>query len=258
MAKKCYATSVLAIAAAEVGYLEKKSNKNLNSKTANAGTKNYTKYGKWFGMNPAYWCAMFICWVFCQAFGYEDGKKVLGCYSAACENIRQKFKKNKRYYTKNPKVGDVVFFKGTRHDGANHIALVYQVDNKKIYTIEGNTSGGSTIIDNGGGVAKKSYSISNSKILGYGRPAYDSKPESKKKKYSGTFPTGTLKKGSKGTQVKYLQQFLNWYGNYKLAVDGSFGAKTYEAVRAFQKATGLTVDGIFGSKSLAKAKAVTK
>lgn len=79
-----------------------------------------------------------------------------------------------------------------------------------------------------------------------------------KKAYTGTFPSKTLKKGSKGTQVKYLQKFLNWYGNYKFDVDGSFGSKTKAAVEKFQKATGLTVDGIFGPKSLSKAKSVKK
>ena len=35
---------VLKIALAEVGYLEKRSNADLDSKTANAGSNNYTKY----------------------------------------------------------------------------------------------------------------------------------------------------------------------------------------------------------------------
>ena len=55
-----------------------------------------------------------------------------------------------------------------------------------------------------------------------------------------------------------MQKFLNWYENYKLEVDGVFGANTYNAVKKFQRATGLTVDGIFGSKSLIKAKNVKK
>jgi N-acetylmuramoyl-L-alanine amidase len=78
-----------------------------------------------------------------------------------------------------------------------------------------------------------------------------------KKGYTGTFPKGTLRKGNKGTQVKYLQKFLYWYG-YKLGIDGSFGSKTEKAVKAFQKANGLTADGVFGSKSLSKAKSVKK
>ena len=37
---------VLNIAEAEVGYLEKKTNADLDSKTKNAGYNNYTKYGR--------------------------------------------------------------------------------------------------------------------------------------------------------------------------------------------------------------------
>ena len=90
------------------------------------------------------------------------------------------------------------------------------------------------------------------------------KPETKKpatkKKYTGTWPdvTPNLKNGSTGAEVKKLQKFLNWYGNYKLEVDGDFGKLTEAAVRKYQKAEKLKVDGIFGSKSLAKAKTIEK
>ena len=40
---------VLKIAEAEVGYLEKKTNADLDSKTKNAGYNNYTKYGRKIG-----------------------------------------------------------------------------------------------------------------------------------------------------------------------------------------------------------------
>lgn len=163
---------VIKVAESEVGYLEKKSNSGLDSKTSNAGSRNYTKYGKWIGANGEYWCASFLSWVFYKAYGIETGKKLLcGAYSAACETIRQNFKKHGQYKS-SPKAGDVIFFKGTRHAGANHIGLVRKVADGKVYTIEGNTSGASGVIDNGGGVAKKSYAISNDRILGYGRPNY--------------------------------------------------------------------------------------
>lgn len=91
----------------------------------------------------------------------------------------------------------------------------------------------------------------------------ENKPkESTKKAYSGTFPSlglkGYLKKGDKGTQVKRLQQFLNWCINAKLTVDGSFGDKTVKAVKDYQKKYGLAVDGYFGKGSLAKAKSIKK
>lgn len=85
---------------------------------------------------------------------------------------------------------------------------------------------------------------------------------SKAKTYSGTFPVlpakGYLRQGDEGTQVKRLQQFLNWYGGYGLAIDGSFGIATKTALKAFQKSTGLVADGHFGPASLKKAKAVRK
>lgn len=62
----------------------------------------------------------------------------------------------------------------------------------------------------------------------------------------------TLKKGSKGADVKTLQQALNKAGGYGLNVDGDFGAKTEAAVRDFQKKNGLSVDGIVGAKTWAE------
>ena len=49
-----------------------------------------------------------------------------------------------------------------------------------------------------------------------------------------------LKKGSKGTTVKKLQEFL------EIGADGVFGPGTEQAVISFQKANGLVADGIVG------------
>ena len=64
-------------------------------------------------------------------------------------------------------------------------------------------------------------------------------------------PTWTLYKGLSGDDVKWLQDKLNGYG-HKLAVDGSFGAKTDTALSDFQKNNGLTVDGRCGPATRAK------
>ena len=55
-----------------------------------------------------------------------------------------------------------------------------------------------------------------------------------------------LKNGSKGDDVKKLQEKL------KLTADGSFGLRTEEAVKAWQKANGLKDDGIVGDGTWSK------
>lgn len=61
----------------------------------------------------------------------------------------------------------------------------------------------------------------------------------------------TLKFGSSGADVTYLQQRLTARGYGVGAIDGKFGVKTLEAVKAFQAESNLTVDGIIGTKTWA-------
>ena len=58
--------------------------------------------------------------------------------------------------------------------------------------------------------------------------------------------------GCTGDAVKTLQEKLNAKGFNSGNVDGIFGAKTYAAVTAFQKANGLGVDGIVGKLTWGK------
>lgn len=62
----------------------------------------------------------------------------------------------------------------------------------------------------------------------------------------------TLRNGDKGTQVKVLQWLLALNGYNVGTVDGIFGVKTLTAVKAYQKAKGLTVDGIVGKNTWSK------
>lgn len=160
---------VIEIATAEIGYLEKRTNNHLDSKTANAGQNNYTKY--WRDIKPDYqgqpWCACFVTWCFEKAFGRENTKKLLKHYPYVyCPTMASLFE----LYA-NPKCGDIVIFK---HGGVfTHTGIVISVSGDYFTTVEGNTSGGSAIIANGGGVCKKGYY--NSKLPGtkFCRPNYD-------------------------------------------------------------------------------------
>lgn len=62
----------------------------------------------------------------------------------------------------------------------------------------------------------------------------------------------TIKNGSRGEDVRTLQEALNKAGNYGLTVDGIFGGKTEGAVRDYQKKNELSIDGICGPKTWSK------
>lgn len=59
-------------------------------------------------------------------------------------------------------------------------------------------------------------------------------------------PKITLKQGSKGDNVKWLQDMLKHNG-YSISIDGIFGSDTRQAVISFQSAKKITVDGIVGN-----------
>ena len=61
----------------------------------------------------------------------------------------------------------------------------------------------------------------------------------------------TLKKGSTGEDVKKLQQSLIDLGYLSDTADGTFGAKTQDAVTLFQAVNGLDADGLAGAKTQA-------
>lgn len=177
---------VLNIAKAEEGYLEKTAaayKKNpavLDDKTSGAGYDNYTKY--WRDSCPSLqgsqWCNCFVNWLFIKAYGEKTAKKMLYSsdgWSYYTPTSSGYFKKAGRWFS-TPKVGDVIYFKGyVSSEGQNrihHVGIVTGVSDQYVYTIEGNTGGGNSVISNGGGVWYKKYELNNSAIAGYGRPDY--------------------------------------------------------------------------------------
>lgn len=174
---------VIATARAEEGYLEKATNSNLDSKTANAGSNNWTKYARdldnigtiYNGKKNGYaWCDVFVDWCFIVTFGLELAMKLL-CQAykgagAGCTSSAQYYKNKNQFYKSNPKPGDQIFFTTDGGKTSSHTGLVIAVDNKRVYTIEGNTSSATGVVANGGCVREKSYLLTYANIYGYGRP----------------------------------------------------------------------------------------
>ena len=65
----------------------------------------------------------------------------------------------------------------------------------------------------------------------------------------------TLLLGSKGAAVTQAQQLLKAKGYYQGRIDGDFGMVTRDAIAAFQRANGLTVDGKVGEQTWKKLQA---
>ncbi|WP_434683497.1 peptidoglycan-binding domain-containing protein [Pseudanabaena minima] len=65
----------------------------------------------------------------------------------------------------------------------------------------------------------------------------------------------TLLPGSKGAAVAQAQQLLKDKGYYQGRIDGDFGMGTRDAIAAFQRANGLTVDGKVGEQTWKKLQA---
>ena len=257
--------TVINIALAEEGYLEKASNKNLDSKTANAGSNNYTKYGKEMHQLypsvmdfPAAWCDCFVDWCFMKAYGVSNAKGLLGGdfndYTVASAKL---YKDKNAYHYSDPKIGDQIFFNNGKR--ICHTGLVYKVDSSRVYTIEGNTSSASGVVANGGCVRCKSYPLTYYRIDGYGRPNYGTTVvnESTNKvieQAAKPAPKPVNNNNIVGAldTVKEVQIWANKNYNAGLSVDGIFGPNTKKAlVKIAQKIIGVNADGDFGPKSKA-------
>ena len=175
----CYARDLLATASAEIGYHEKATNANLESKTANSGSNNWNRYANFidtnypnfynFKKNGYEWCDIFVDYCFIKTFGYNNALRLLcqpeksagaGCiYSYG-------YYKAKGQVGSIPRVGAQIFF-GKTENGLYHTGLVERFDDTYVYTIEGNCNNM---------VARRSYKRVGSTVFGYGYPAFDTLP----------------------------------------------------------------------------------
>ena len=231
----------------EIGYHE-----GGNNYTKYANDPDITKlYGGFFPQNQP-WCDIFVDEAFIQCFGLTEASEMtyqpIGQGSAACANSMSFYRANGALYS-SPEPGDQIFF----YSGGNigHTGVVESVEGGKVITIEGNTSDM---------VARRSYGIGSSVIAGYGRPRWEcatgeytpspapAPSPTPSPSGSGSYGDGILRRGSKGIEVRKLQENLINLG-YSVGpdgADGDFGRNTYNAVVQFQKDNNLNPDGEVG------------
>lgn len=163
------AQDLIAVARTQIGYCEGNTSSQIDGTVA--GSQNYTKYGKWYGIPDGAWCAMFISWCADQA-GIPSS--ILPKH-ASCDIGMNWFKDRGQWgwgkYWGNyqgktvyiPVPGDIVYYGNGNLNDSTHVGIVYAVDSNNIYTIEGNTSDK---------CAYKQWSLNDDYIYGYGHPNY--------------------------------------------------------------------------------------
>ena len=205
-------SKLLEIARGELGYMEKETNSQLDAPTANAGDGNWTKYARDLynagyyqaNKNGYAWCDMWVDWCFLQLCG-GDAKKAqeiicqTGPYGAGCIWSAKYYKQQGRFYTSDPKPGDQIFF-GTSIEDAEHTGIVEEVNATTVITIEGNTSNK---------VARRTYPLNHSRLVGYGRPKFDEDDSVTEM----PAVTGVPSTGSAADEKKIWNYFIDKIGN---------------------------------------------
>lgn len=229
-----------------------------NNQNKYAAMPEMTQLLGWNAQNQP-WCNIFVNAVFIRCFGLEIGAAMLyqpiGGGSALCRASADFFKAVGAWIERGrtPEPGDVIFF--YHSGGINHMGIVSRVTGGSVITVEGNSSDS---------VAERCYSVQDGSIAGYGRPRWElaaeieqKTGESEQKTTEPEQPAPTtctptlpvLRLGDIGPAVAALQMALRYRRYDPRWVDGEFGPRTEQQLKAFQKAAGLVPDGVCGEKT---------
>ena len=218
----------------------------------------YSKYGEWGGSAYGEWCSEFVSW--CVNFADEYyGTSMLGSdypLQTSCEGGSMWYKERGRYVTVNgglrgeegqfylsdgvsvadrpyiPQKGDLIYIEWYKYNRLDHVGIVEMVTQDAdgtyyVHTIEGNNHilGPTPAV-----VQRYTYRLDDDSIRGYGV-------------LTEGLVGWELGMGASGSQVIALQKNLKELGYYDGDCAGKLGKASVEAIKKFQKASGLDVTG---------------
>ncbi len=190
-----YIDDIVNVALSQVNYHESDSGSDLSGYSQ--GSSNYTEYCNWFGYT-AEWCAIFISWCARQAKVPES----IICNNATADGKGGNFgEKNVYAFSKHkPQKGDIVYVNNDSDPDADHVGIVYDVDDTFIYTVEGNASQQVYDVKYYKDTGIQFY-YSNTNIVYYGVPSYGVKGTKIQKK---ALPSGDIDGDGKVTSFDAL------------------------------------------------------
>ncbi len=241
-------TDIVNIAKSQIGYQEGSSSSKLSGTVRGSG--NCTEYGRWYGMQDM-WCAMFVSWC-ANVAGVKTSVVPSHAYTPSG---LQWFINRGRAYSRStvanggykPQPGDIIYFKSARNSNiCNHVGIVTSYSNGVVYTVEGNTSS-ATISTNGGAVAAKSYSISNTYIRYICKPAYSGTSINTNTSSTTTTTSSTSTSSLTKNAVFNATYYANKYADLKAAF-GTDATKLYNHYLQYGIKEGRQASPIFSVK----------
>lgn len=121
-------------------------------------------YWRWYGFHSRVeWCATFVSWAANQSGYLQDGTipKFAGVQMGGVNWFKGKGQWQNRGYV--PRSGDIIFFDWGGDGWSDHVGIVVATDGQTVQAVEGNSSNS---------VARRTYHINSSSIMGYGIPNY--------------------------------------------------------------------------------------
>ena len=126
---------ILDLARSQIGYSEESGNRTKYAKYFD------TEAWQWFNTKKqgTEWCAIFICWLFCQVMGPQAALVFLGCPSpknncAAGVKFLREYMITKGYKVdkKTGQPGDVIFLNSNKHVGIMNACLRLRMMNENV------------------------------------------------------------------------------------------------------------------------------
>lgn len=205
-----------------------------NGKKESPANSNKTIYGQWYGLDGVKWCCIFVSWVYNHAGhpleAIDRSKGYQSCQSGF------NFWKNKNRIVKDPQPGDIILYDWTGNGTCDHTGIFVKwvnADKTILQAWEGNTAQGND--SDGGQVMLRERKKSLVKAF--------VSPLALMENIPAAAVDDNLQRGDIGSDVTVLQKMLHDL-DFKITVDGIFGAGTQAIVKEFQQKHSLSATGI--------------